>query len=120
MAGDGGQLLPVGQEDTLADGDSYYENAFASLFPRRVRLRVPKRVQGGDRARMQKMCDDLAAQRDSSDTFDAASLRRVQFEDLTGEDAQHPHVAFFRKACNDVNVWVGVPLPSHSAAWATR
>ena len=43
MAGDPGQLAPVRQE-LCVDSDTWYEQAFAKMFPRRICLRVSKPV----------------------------------------------------------------------------
>ena len=62
MAGDPGQLAPV-RQDLCVDSDVWYEQAFAKMFPRRICLRVSKRVADeADRARMLRLCDDLRAE----------------------------------------------------------
>jgi len=103
-AGDPGQLSPVNQ--VLADSDVWYERAFAQLFPRRLTLQISKRCSGPDRARMHTLCDQLRSESSPVvDTLRAAGLREFDFNDLTEEDAAHPHIAAMRSTMARVDHW---------------
>ena len=116
MAGDPGQLLPV-KQDLCVDSDVWYENAFATLFPRRICLEVSKRVPDeADRARMLHLCDELRAEeRPVPDILLGAGLRVVNFADLTQEDARHPHLAAMLSTVARVDRWAHALIGDHTA-----
>ena len=90
MAGDPGQIAPVSQ-DLCVDSDTWYEQAFAKIFPRRISLRMSKRVADeADRARMLRLCDELRAEALPAPTIlRDAGLRVVRFDSLTEADARY-------------------------------
>jgi hypothetical protein len=106
MAGDPGQLAPV-RQDLCVDSDAWYERAFATMFPRRICLRVSKRVTDpADRARMVRLCDELRAEvHPVPAILREAGLRVVRFEDLGEEDARYPHLAAMRSTMARVDHW---------------
>ena len=106
MAGDPGQLAPV-RQDLCVDSDAWYEQAFAKMFPRRICLRVSKRVaDAADRARMVQMCDELRAEvLPTVHILKNAGLRVVPFEDLSEDDAKYPHLAAMRSTMSRVDHW---------------
>jgi hypothetical protein len=106
MAGDPGQLAPV-RQDLCVDSDAWYEQAFAAMFPRRICLRVSKRVTDpADRARMVQLCDELRAEdRPVVEILRDAGLRVVKFGDLVEDDARYPHLAAMRSTMARVDHW---------------
>jgi hypothetical protein len=106
MAGDAGQLAPVRQE-LCVNSDSWYETAFATMFPRRLCLEVSKRVPDpADRARMLRLCDELRAEsRPAPDILLDAGLRVMRFEDLSEADARVPHLAAMRSTMARIDHW---------------
>ena len=94
MAGDPKQIAPVHQ-DLCVDSDTWYERAFAKMFPRRICLQVSKRVPDeADRARMLTLCNELRAEAVRTTTIlRNAGLKVVRFDALTEEDASFPHIA---------------------------
>ena len=105
-AGDPGQNAPVHQSLSV-DSDAWYEMALATMFPRRICLRVSKRVADpGDRARMMSLCEELRAEaRPVADILRAAGLPTVRFDALTEADARYPHVAAMRSTVSRVDYW---------------
>ena len=106
MAGDPGQLAPV-RQDLCVDSDLWYEQAFASMFPRRICLQVSKRVADeADRARMLTLCNELRSEaRPVAAILRDAGLRVVHFDSLTEADASYPHVAAMRSTMARVDHW---------------
>ena len=106
MAGDPGQLAPV-RQDLCVDSDAWYEQAFATMFPRRICLRVSKRVTDpADREKMMRLCDELRAEAlPVPDILYNAGLPVIKFEDLTEADAHFPHLAATRSTMARVDHW---------------
>ena len=104
-AGDPGQLEPVDQR-LAVDSDAWYESAFAQMFPRRLTLKVSKRCTGEDRVRMHNLCNALNDTTKSvKASLAAASLKEVNFEDLTEMDAAYPHIAAMQTTMVHVDDW---------------
>jgi hypothetical protein len=106
MAGDPGQLAPV-RQDLCVDSDTWYERAFATMFPRRICLRVSKRVNDEtDRSRMLNLCNQLRAEAlPAPAILLAAGLKVVRFDELTEADARYPHLAAMRSTMAKVDHW---------------
>jgi hypothetical protein len=106
MAGDPGQLAPV-RQDLCVDSDLWYEQAFASMFPRRICLQISKRVTDeADRCRMLTLCNELRSEvRPVAAILRDAGLRVVRFDSLTEADASYPHVAAMRSTMARVDHW---------------
>ena len=94
-------------QDLCVNSDVWYEQAFVSMFPRRICLRVSKRVADeADRARMLRLCDDLRAEAIPAPTIlRDVGLRVVRFDSLTEADARNPHLAAMRSTMAKVDHW---------------
>ena len=77
------------------------------MFPRRIYLRVSKRVaDAADRARMLRLCDELRAEALPAPTIlRDAGLRVVRFDSLNEEDARYPHLAAMRSTMAKIDHW---------------
>jgi hypothetical protein len=109
MCGDFGQLLPINQNlSETIDPDEYYEMVFASMFPVRLTLTTSKRVKDPqERKKMLHLCNELREEkRPVFDILKDYKFIRVDFKDLTKEDASYPHISALRQTMFKVDNFV--------------
>jgi hypothetical protein len=102
MAGDPGQLDPVGQI-LAVDTNKYYETIFAELYPTRIVLCQSKRIADlSERSKMVALCDMLADTTTHPGEI-LSGFRQVKFTDLTADDFKYQHISAINATRDDVN-----------------